>query len=1091
MKHLLSTLVVCSLALGAVAQAPRFAPKGDSPLLHRLSYGKNAHGKVDANVKYLNDSVLVAYYDHASGHARMAAATRLGLQVDRSLKSDYITRLLLPAGVRARGMTVEKAISELRKDPSVRLVEPEYIGTTLWMPNDPRFGDMWGMHNTGQSGGTSDADIDAPEAWDIHRGSANVRVAVIDTGVDYNHPDLAPNILRDGLGRVVGFDTINGDPDPMDGNAHGTHCAGTVGALGDNGIGVIGVSPTVRIIPVKWIDDNGYGSNGAAIAAIDFARTAGAHIMSNSWRIFGESQMLKEAVQRTTAAGILFVAAAGNSNENILETPMYPAAYSKDLPNVLAVGATNRTDNKAGFSSYNRFLVGVMAPGEDIDSTIPKAFGSYASFSGTSMATPHVAGAAALLKAHRPALTSHQLKGLIQTSADRVNALNGYSMTGRLNINAALQTAVDTVAPAPIRWFAPLTRSSSGIRLRMRESGDDGNTGAANYYELRISTRPITPGNYGALPVYRYVPASGPSGTIVPVQLSNLLPGVTYYLGGRAFDDFGNGSVPTSIGPLLVPNPSWYDGGETLSMTPSGGSGWAVHTSGAYSGSRGYMSNTGPSYSNNAVWTLSSGPISVPTGGRLSFATMGDLEQGYDFLRVEASTDNFGTVTTLGTYTGWWGWTGIVLPLSSFGGQTIRIRFVLTSDDSVTFRGVSVDDIAVVAPNVMSRFSDNVEAGNQFNSAFWGLTEARSSSPTTSWTDSPDGNYPNSYEAILTSNSSVNLHGLGAAVLNFNLYTSLEAGWDFFSVEARTPTGTWTEVYSESSNNDAWGPRSADLNAFIGGFVELRFVVRTDSSVTDDGVYLDDIQVLGEEQESYPRRTDILLESGARVLSVVPTGNARPGTPETITTIPAGWEYRGAGDFNGDGNQDIVIRRTSDNAWGCWTMERNVVTGWLSLPSSPGWLPAAFADMNGDAMTDIIMFNPTTRAYGIRTMNGNAILGWAAGTTLSPGWAFLGTYDLDSDGDQDLMLYNSTTRQVGGWQMHLTTRVAWRPLTTLAAGWTPRGFGNANNTMHGDLFVERDSDGLVGAYILNGTTIVGWKQILPTTTDNVRGIAGF
>ncbi len=281
-------------------------------------------------------------------------------------------------------------------------------------PTDPEFGKLWGLVNTGdnepvkagqtRTPGKVGADISAVQAWGLSRGSRNVTVAVIDTGIDYNHPDLAnqmwvndkeangeAGVDDDGNGfidDVYGYDFANNDGDPLDGHSHGTHCAGTIGAEHDNGIGVAGVMKDVSIMAIKFLTDSGSGSTANAIKAVDYATKMNVDIMSNSWGGGGASQALEDAIKRAKDAGILFVAAAGNSSTNNDSKPHYPSNYN--VENVISVAAHNAQDSLATFSCYGKKTVHVAAPGRNILSTVKG--GEYAVYSGTSMATPHVSG---------------------------------------------------------------------------------------------------------------------------------------------------------------------------------------------------------------------------------------------------------------------------------------------------------------------------------------------------------------------------------------------------------------------------------------------------------------------------------------------------------------------------------------------------------------------------------------------------------------------------------------------------------------------------------------------------------------------------
>ena len=311
-----------------------------------------------------------------------------------------------------QGTDVLKAVADYQKNPNVEYAEPNYIYHITSTPNDPYFNQLWGLHNTGQNGGTPDTDIDAPEAWEINKGNKNIIVAVIDSGVDYTHQDLAANMWTnpgeipgngiddDGNGYVddvYGIDAKNSDSDPMDDLGHGTHVSGTIGAVGNNSKGVVGVNWDVSIMALKFLGSDNWGYSSDAVECIYYAIYNGAHIMSNSWIGDTFSKSLKEAIDSAENAGILFVAAAGNSGVNIDSSPVYPAGY--DNENIIAVAATDRNDNLASFSNYGTVSVDVAAPGVNIYSTVynPNQKNTYESWSGTSMATPHVSGLAALI----------------------------------------------------------------------------------------------------------------------------------------------------------------------------------------------------------------------------------------------------------------------------------------------------------------------------------------------------------------------------------------------------------------------------------------------------------------------------------------------------------------------------------------------------------------------------------------------------------------------------------------------------------------------------------------------------------------------
>lgn len=347
--------------------------------------------------------------------------------------------------------TMDQVIAECNVSPEIEYAEPNYIVYALEEPNDPEYTRLWGLNNTGQTGGSNDADIDAPEAWDVQKGSRQIIVGVIDTGIDYNHEDLQLNIWRnsgeipnnnvddDNNGYVddyFGWDFYNGDKDPFDDNQHGTHVSGTIGAVGNNSRGVVGVNWNVSLMALKFLNQQGSGSTSDAIEAIVYASDMGANILNNSWGGGGESQALKDAIIYSKNKGVLFIAAAGNDNKNTDLDPNYPSNYEVD--NVISVAASTDSDKLAGFSNYGEKTVDLAAPGEFIYSSIPN--NRYASLSGTSMATPHVAGAAALIWANYfPNDNWENVKFRLFGATDYVFNLQAKNLLdGRLNVNAAL-----------------------------------------------------------------------------------------------------------------------------------------------------------------------------------------------------------------------------------------------------------------------------------------------------------------------------------------------------------------------------------------------------------------------------------------------------------------------------------------------------------------------------------------------------------------------------------------------------------------------------------------------------------------------------
>ena len=358
-----------------------------------------------------------------------------------------------------RELPVKAAVKRYEASPDVAYAEPDFVfePSQTVSANDPSYPKLYGLNNTGQTGGTSGADINAPEAWGTTIGDEGVVVAVIDTGADTNHPDLKNNLwsnpgetaangIDDDGNKLVddvnGWDFYNNDAtvyDAADGDTHGTHVAGTIAGEGNNDLGVVGVNWKAKIMPLKFLGPNG-GYTSDAVEALNYAVAKGAKISNNSWGGGGYSQTLKDAIDRADASGHLFVAAAGNGGSDGVgddndATPSYPASY--ESANVVSVAATDSKDALAGFSNYGATSVDLSAPGVGILSTLPG--NTYGGYSGTSMATPHVSGVAALLKAKNPTADDATLKDGILKSVDARSNLSGKSVTGgRLNAAGAL-----------------------------------------------------------------------------------------------------------------------------------------------------------------------------------------------------------------------------------------------------------------------------------------------------------------------------------------------------------------------------------------------------------------------------------------------------------------------------------------------------------------------------------------------------------------------------------------------------------------------------------------------------------------------------
>ncbi|MFN8944477.1 MAG: S8 family serine peptidase [Pseudobdellovibrionaceae bacterium] len=355
----------------------------------------------------------------------------------------------------------QTSVDLLKENPLVLRVTPNFVYRANKLPNDVLFEKLWGLKNTGQTDtkqtGTAGIDIGAEQAWDLTTGSKDIIVAVIDTGINYNHPDLAPNMWTnsaekngavgvddDGNGFVDdihGYNFVSNNGNPLDDQGHGSHCAGTIGGRGNDGEGVAGVTWESQLMAVKFLGADGSGTLENAVKSIAYATQMGAKILSNSWGGGGFSQELKDVIEASNQAGTIFVAAAGNSSSNNDSAPGYPASY--DVANIISVAAIDNRGALASFSSYGKKKVHVGAPGVNVLSVTMKGFEAW---SGTSMATPHVSGIAALLWSFDNQLTNTEIKNRLISTAVPLASLRNKVASGGL---AHAWTALNNILPPP------------------------------------------------------------------------------------------------------------------------------------------------------------------------------------------------------------------------------------------------------------------------------------------------------------------------------------------------------------------------------------------------------------------------------------------------------------------------------------------------------------------------------------------------------------------------------------------------------------------------------------------------------------------
>lgn len=525
------------------------------PLIHEEVW-IGTHGTEIRREYSVADHVLVKFPLGYKDELIHAWAEKHGFYIRHSLKTVPLKLVAIPdAGLDG----AERIMTAFREDfpeaaqPQVALAERDFLVFPTLAPDDISFAQQWALENTGQTGGTPDADIDAPEAWNITTGSRDVLVAVIDTGVDRSHPDLEANMWTnpgeipgngiddDGNGfvdDVYGWDFFSGDNNPMDEDSHGTHCAGIIGAVGNNRSGISGVCWQVSMVGIRFLGPGG-GTTSDAIESIYYAASLGVDLTSNSWGGGGMSLLLQDAIEDAGAQNIAFVAAAGNDGTDNDLLPHYPSSFTTN--SIISVASSTASDTRSGFSNFGRVSVDVAAPGTGIYSTVPGSM--YHSMSGTSMAAPHVAGALALARSIAPLSSVQELKGKLMAAADPVDALSAASVTGgRLNVAKFME---QMAGPYPLLTVLAVNEMPGG-------NGDGiPNPGEHLEIEFRVTNRGTEP----ATDVVAMVASAGAESRFEliqdSVQVGTLLPGHTTVTNG-SFVVLADADTPTPHAEELV-----------------------------------------------------------------------------------------------------------------------------------------------------------------------------------------------------------------------------------------------------------------------------------------------------------------------------------------------------------------------------------------------------------------------------------------------------------------------------------------------------------------------------------------------------------
>ncbi|MEJ2744096.1 MAG: S8 family serine peptidase, partial [bacterium] len=682
----------------------------------------------DAVAGYVSDEILVKFKRGTVGTARKTALDKTSGRILKEYTS-VPGLCLIKAG---KGMDVSAAISSLEASGLVEYAEPNYIlradevGSALSepkylmpdavIPSDPYYGLLWGLSNVGSldlPGSVYDADIDAPEAWGIHTGDRNVTVAVIDTGIDYNHEDLSANIWinpgeipgngidDDGNGYVDdvhGWDFYNGDSDPMDDGGHGTFVAGIIGAEANNFIGVVGVNWKTKIMALKALDFEGSGTLASVIGSIEYAILNGAKVLNISFGSPDYMQTLYDAIGFADRMGVLVVASAGNSGIDTDVEPHYPASLDND--NIIAVGAMGWDDIPNSSSNYGLTTVDLFAPGYYILSTIPGD--GYDWGSGTSYATAYVSGLATLLTSQRPAVEHSAVKEAIM---DGVDVIRWSDIFGTYELKCVTRGRINAYRSLLI------TKKCDWADISIDSLNPGG--GESKQTQITFDAAGMTSGTYDACIVVKsgdpvepeiYVPLQmevwgGPTPTPTPTAAPPLYDDMEGGEGGWMHYAITSGY-----------NDEWHLSSEK-NHTPGGTYSWKCGSTG-----------TG-TYSNYDDSVLESEYIIIPDGiyelrfwhwieaetdaGAAAFdgavvevRVVGDMtwsvlapEGGYPYTILGGSDGPFEAGTPC--YSGSSDWTQATFDLSAYAGKSIKLRFRFGSDISTAYEGWYIDDVEI------------------------------------------------------------------------------------------------------------------------------------------------------------------------------------------------------------------------------------------------------------------------------------------------------------------------------------------------------------------------------------------------------------
>lgn len=801
--------------------------------------------KEPSTPEYAQTHVLVAF--KSSYAAAQFRPEEFGLEVDQTVDSPYFARLNISQNGWSSGVTVDNVLPYLQRHPSIRIAERDPIVTEDGhIPNDPFFWRQHGPYNTGQLGGTPGADISAPEAWTITKGQRKVIVAVIDSGVEYTHPDLTASIYRRKKDNsVIGYDFVNNDADPADDRGHGTGVAGVIGATMDNSIGIAGIAPDAKIMPLKFLNPAGFGMTSNAILCMDYAIQNGATIINNSWGGPTFNQLMLEAIQRAADKGIMVICSAGNNGLDTSVRPHYPASYNQFSENVISVANSDYRDYRRYYSNFGTH-VDIVAPGTNIYTT--QRWGNYGYRNGTSFAAPHITGIVALIKSKYKKLSVSGIRSRLLYSADRVSELNeAVRDNRRANAFAALKR--DNKAPRAPTQLVVKSRNSNALELEWRASGDDAKTGAASYYDVRYSFEPINDTNFDA--AYQTTRSPLPKNFNEPISyvISGLLPNTPAYVAVRAIDSVGNKSPIATVGPVSTMSSAyWFDDASTNQYWVGTKSWGLTNSMGRYSSDSWTDSPVGSTPVGDSFLTLKNsmlaeGPMIFSFDGFFRMQASTSTDEDAHSLSVQVSRDNGLTWMNIATYTGTMGWKHYSLFIPSVAGEPVKVRFHIRSNSSDLDDGVYLDNLRFT-PAVVS-YEDDMESVTFTGPKPWTRTNLDAVSPSHSWTDSPNNKYQSSINISLRSLNAIERPQAAPVVLAWMSRFEIERRRDFCFVQFSENDGVdWFHAFTKTGFRSTWSPMSADVTGTTP--ILLRFNLVTDVSVREDGLFFDDIKLVGE-----------------------------------------------------------------------------------------------------------------------------------------------------------------------------------------------------------------------------------------------------